>query len=124
MISTASVLNAHQFIDRRETGASTEAAELRRCLNEIYEHFSFPRMSNFIPAIEALQERSFRENETGIDSATASSAITFACLLPKSLPLPEIAADPDGEIAFDWLGSSGRVFSVSVNGLGRLAYAG
>ena len=59
-----------------------------------------------------------------VDEDTEGTAIKFATILPSSLPAPEIAADPDGELSFDWLGSSDNMFSVSVDRNGRLAYAG
>jgi len=59
-----------------------------------------------------------------IDEDTQRAAIRFATLLPSSVPVPEIAADPDGEVSFDWIGNSYNVFSVSVDRNGRLAYAG
>ena len=43
--------------------------------------------------------------------------------LPASLPLPEVAIDPDGAISLDWLPSRTRMFSVSADNSGRLAYA-
>lgn len=59
-----------------------------------------------------------------IDIDTAAAAIAFINLLPRSLPVPEVAPDPDGDISFDWMASSGKMFSVSVDAYGRLAYAG
>ena len=42
---------------------------------------------------------------------------------PRSVPAPEISAEPDGEIAFDWHEGVGT-FSVSVGPGGVLNYAG
>lgn len=44
--------------------------------------------------------------------------------LPVDAPTPEISADPDGEISFDWYRGPDKVFSVSVGGSGMLSYAG
>jgi hypothetical protein len=59
-----------------------------------------------------------------VDLNTVRAALTFARLLPQSLPAPEVAADPDGEVSFDWLGQEGKIFSVSVGRDGRISYAG
>jgi hypothetical protein len=59
-----------------------------------------------------------------IDENTQRAAIRFAGILPSFVPVPEIAADPDGEVSFDWIGNSNNMFSVSVDRNGRLAYAG
>lgn len=41
-----------------------------------------------------------------------------------SLPLPEMSAEPDGEISFDWSNNNDDIFSVSVGPTGKLNYAG
>lgn len=43
--------------------------------------------------------------------------------LPDDLAAPEFSVDPDGAIAFDWIESRTRMFSVSVTESERLAYA-
>lgn len=45
-------------------------------------------------------------------------------VLPSDVPPPEIAVEPDGEIAFNWQSAADQMFSVSVGTRGRLSYAG
>jgi len=52
------------------------------------------------------------------------NAKRFARSLPFSLSSPEVSADPDGEITFEWYSSPTRVFSVSVGPNNELHYAG
>lgn len=52
------------------------------------------------------------------------NAKRFVQGLPLSFPTPEVAAEPDGEIAFEWYSSPTRVFSVSVAASNELNYAG
>ncbi len=59
----------------------------------------------------------------GVSSETYCAAKDFLKALPPSIQDPEIAVDPDGEIAFDWYGGD-KVFSVSVSPCKRLAYSG
>jgi len=54
---------------------------------------------------------------------TLSIAMKFVSVLPTSIQLPEISAEPDGAIAFDWIVSKNRMLSVSVGQNDRLAYA-
>lgn len=63
----------------------------------------------------------------GAEAVTASTyamAKAFLETLPTDAPTPEIRADPDGEISFDWYTRPDQVFSVSVGGSGMLSYAG
>jgi hypothetical protein len=47
----------------------------------------------------------------------------FLLALPAYLPAPELALDSDGEISFDWMGSGGRLLTVTLREDGRLIYA-
>jgi hypothetical protein len=53
-----------------------------------------------------------------------AAAEEFLGALPTTWPPPEMAADPDGEISFEWARDPHWVFSVSVSPEGRLSYAG
>src|SRR6266567_1564275 len=48
----------------------------------------------------------------------------FLDALPAGVPRPAIAADPDGEVAFEWYVAPRQVFSVSVGDGYEVAYAG
>jgi len=104
-------------------GSSDAAVSLRQLLKKAFEEYSKPRTQLIEPEIMALVEES--QGEAGrVEEETARTALNFLLLLPRSLPVPEVSADPDGEISFDWIGDSGKMFSVSVNKEGRIAYAG
>jgi len=45
-------------------------------------------------------------------------------LLPCAIPMPEIVAEPTGEIGFEWRKVPGRIFIMSVNGRHGISYAG
>jgi len=55
---------------------------------------------------------------------TRAAAEDFLRALPTTWPPPEMAADPEGEISFEWARDPHWVFTVSVSGEGRLSYAG
>ncbi len=63
------------------------------------------------------------EDQYPVTTAAVCIASRFVRVLPANLPLPEVAIDPDGAISLDWILSRTRVFSVSVDDSGRLAYA-
>ncbi len=52
------------------------------------------------------------------------NAKRFARSLPFSLASPEVSAEPDGEITFEWYSNPTRVLSVSVGPNNELHYAG
>lgn len=58
------------------------------------------------------------------DFSTFSYALSFIDQLPLTYPLPEIAIDSDGEIAFEWDYEPRRIFSVRIGRDGWLSYAG
>jgi hypothetical protein len=82
------------------------------------------RIDRLVPEIHEVVRESRAAGAVPVNEDTKRMAIKFAAILPSFVPVPEIAADPDGEVSFDWLGSSHNVFSVSVDQTGRLAYAG
>ena len=110
--------------ERIQSGSSDVASFLDRELRKLLEHYASPRMDILIAEIEELMADSSAQAAVPIDEGTARAAIEFAFLLPRSLPAPEVAPDPDGEVAFDWLGPKQKMFSVSINKAGRIAFAG
>jgi hypothetical protein len=59
-----------------------------------------------------------------VDPDAYQKAVAFLQVLPVSLPGPEVAIDPDGEISFTWQRDLRRLFSVSVGPSNTLSYAG
>lgn len=115
------------MISVNENGASEAAKELRERLSTVLEHYSSPRLDLLVPEIMSLvvtDPLSEDREQESVSRETANQARRFAVLLPKSLPIPEISADPDGEISFDWVSNTGKMFSVSIDETGRIAYAG
>jgi hypothetical protein len=106
-------------------GTSEAATHLAEFFRAFHEHYSEPRRQLLEPEIMALLQ--FGETDKDCVTPTEETvrqAITFAMLLPRSLVIPEVARDPDGEISFDWIGAAGKMFSVSVGSDGTLSYAG
>jgi len=110
------------------SGSSDAAKLVKRLIEEGILHYTEPRICFLVSDIEQMLNDSIRdvrsEEATPIDMDTARAAIEFAYTLPRSLPAPEVAPEPDGEISFDWFGQSGKMFSASVSRTGRVAYAG
>ena len=60
---------------------------------------------------------------SALDPSAVDRAIEFIRALPDSVPLPELAPEPDGAISMDWIKTPRRLFSVSVSASSRFAYA-
>lgn len=128
-VACQTLIPSFTLISRSNMGSSEQAQILRKTIDESLRHYTLPRIESIKSEIEQMVEDSARTTEmaaesSAIDRETAAAALQFAVLLPRSLPAPEVAPEPDGEISFDWAGPSGKMFSVSVNRAGRLAYAG
>lgn len=61
--------------------------------------------------------------ECGADEETVPHALNLVLGLSQDIAWPEVAADPDGELALDWA-TDDYMLSVSVGPKGRLTYAG
>ena len=59
-----------------------------------------------------------------ITSNTYQEARSVINALPLSMPLPDIVAEPTGEIGFEWRKGKGYIFVVSVGGKYQMTYAG
>lgn len=87
------------------------------------------QLAQALESLDEVQEECSSENWNGegakaVTPAVRARAERFLRSLPSSFPPPEVAADPDGEISFEWYKDARRLFSVSV-GLGqKLNYAG
>jgi len=115
-------------------GVSEEADRIRDMFDELLRDRleSITLGDAFRKAVEALGDvfqESSSENWDGygarmVDAITYVHARIFLEALPTTWPAPEVAAEPDGEIAFEWYIQPRWVFSVSVGPEDELTYAG
>lgn len=59
-----------------------------------------------------------------ISRETYSEARKLLRMMPSSLPRPDISAEPDGEITFEWYKEKYSVFVISVGSDNLITYAG
>lgn len=116
-----------------DRGLSDDAKVFRRLNNDAAESassmaFGEPKRA----AQEALYEAylsAYIDNWDGegaakVELSTYAYASQFLQLLPSSVPLPEITADIDGELLFEWDQGRRQIFTVSIGRDGTLTYAG
>ena len=59
-----------------------------------------------------------------VSKDSISEALEFIQLLPSSFPIPQILAEPSGEIGLEWYKDKKMIFAISFNGNGMITYAG
>lgn len=123
MTTYCQTLNPFWNVFPRGVAISDEADRVESRLRELRRHYLRTRLEELVPAIDDAVAQS-RADALPVDQETADAAIEFAYMLPYFASIPEVSADPDGEISFDWFGPSGKMFSASINKSGRLSYAG
>ena len=80
-------------------------------------------------AIKKLLETAGKKNWDGEDADPVSqsavdAALKVAAKLTDSVETPEIAADPHGNVEFDWNLENGTMFTISVGHSGEIAISG
>ncbi|HEY1462745.1 MAG TPA: hypothetical protein VGF44_04945 [Terriglobales bacterium] len=108
-------------------GESAAASFIEKEAGRFRKHYVLPRFellsSEILSLIEEMDDSKLDREAAPVTINTVNTALKFAFLLPRSLPIPEVAADPDGEISFDWAKSQ-KLFSVSIGANGIISYAG
>jgi hypothetical protein len=84
--------------------------ELLTSLFEVFKECSFVDWDGY--GASAVTEDAYEEAKKIVN------------LLPSSIKMPEIVAEPTGEIGFEWSSGKDRIFVISVGGKHRISYAG
>ena len=77
----------------------------------------------YAAAAECAQEDWDGGGAAAIAPLVVDRAVELVRALPAHVPLPEVAAEPDGGLSFDWIASKARVFSLSIGMTQRLSFA-
>jgi hypothetical protein len=114
-------------------GISSAAADLRNivqmALSELARSIAIRRTAEAaIVELGNLQRIAAESNWDGygalpLDRQSAEQAVKFLQALPTTVPVPDVSADPDGEVDLLWQVDPTRTISVSVGPTGRLSYA-
>ncbi len=134
MTVTSAVLRGPGLMTRsRSTGQSQSARRLDEWRDEILKHLlaSLAVSRTTESALSELNETRLEADHAGWDGHGArpinldaySQARRFLESLPTTAPPPEVSADPDGEISFDWVFGPRKALTVSIGANGRCSYA-
>jgi hypothetical protein len=117
-----------------DRGVSDEAEEIRsrveHILGDLLKSLSLGESyRETLSALYDIADQCSVANWDGYDAVQVSpmavaQAFRLLRTLPSTLRTPDLSADPDGEISFEWYLEPRRVFSISVGPHGELSYAG
>jgi hypothetical protein len=72
---------------------------------------------------EVVESLVIDDDQDAVPADALRNARQLLLALPDDLQLPQVGIDPDGAISLTWTATRDRMFSVSVSGSERLAYA-
>ena len=110
--------------------ASFVTKRLEKAENELLNNYSVGYYnSKVLSGLMEIYNECSVKNWDGYEADPVSirsleNAEDFAKTLPTKFPVPEITADPDGEVSFEWYIEPQQVFSVSIGDNNQLSYAG
>jgi hypothetical protein len=117
----------------RSTAQSDPAKNIEKMLYEIQTHllYSYALSNPGEQVLTELNEVRAEASCEGWDGYGARPlnpdsygfAIRFLNALPSTAPLPEVSADAEGEVAFDWVFGERKALTVSVGPTGRCTFA-
>ncbi len=124
---------ALQTLARGGTAISPEADTVRNAAIELVQAVELSQALFGVKAeaISSLRKLAMEHGQPGWDGGDAAvlspvalfTAESFVRALPDGIPMPELAAEPDGSISLDWIQSRQRLFTLTVGNTSRLAYA-
>ncbi|MBI5739160.1 MAG: hypothetical protein HZA16_00435 [Nitrospirae bacterium] len=82
-----------------------------------------------IESVEEIYKECSKANWDGYGANPVSrdsvfEATKFLHLIPSSFPMPQVVAEPSGEIGLEWNNNRGYVFAISFGSKNMIAYAG
>jgi hypothetical protein len=117
----------------RSTAQSEPAKKIEEILEELRGHLltSYVMRSPAERVITELEEVRAEASHDGWDGYGARPldpnaygfAKVFLNALPSTVPLPELSADTDGEVALDWVFGKRKALTVSISPAGRCSFA-
>jgi len=122
------------FGTQTDRGVSTDASRVRNQLISVLRAFYDTWYIRHVhqEAHEALREAATEAGSPNWDGYGAQpvqaqaivNATRFLRSLPSTVPNPDVAVDPDGEVSFEWSSGPARAFSVSVGNGDIVTFAG
>ncbi len=103
---------------------------LKKQIRKMYEPFTIGRpLEEAFQSLKGLYGECSAENWDGYGAKSVSEdsvheAFKFIQMLPSSFAMPQMLAEPSGEIGLEWYKDKRMIFAISFNGKGMITYAG
>ncbi len=117
----------------RSTAKSESAEKLILIREGIRQHLlaSYTVRREAERALDELAQVQSEAARSGWNGYQAKPVTLWACVhaklfieaLPTTAPAPEVSADPDGDVALDWVFGRRKALSVSIGPTGRCTFA-
>ncbi|MGA7339893.1 MAG: hypothetical protein WBE72_17510 [Terracidiphilus sp.] len=117
----------------RSTAQSDSAKVLDVMLETIREELLYSYVMSspagqVLDELEEVRKEASREGWDGygarpLNPLSYDFAIRFLNALPAAAPIPEISADPEGEVSLDWIFGERKALTVSIGPAGRCTFA-
>lgn len=108
---------------------SSSQDDVSKFLLERLQHFEQPatrqkRKQALNSVFDAFAESRKHEDMSPISEAAYKEATAFLQKLPFTLPVPEVMAECDGDLALEWYRSNYYSFVIGFSGNGIITYSG
>ena len=117
----------------RSTARSEPATRLTRIRERIrchlLESYTVRRVAEgTLNELDAIRDEARVEGWNGygarpLNPDAYQNAKLFLAALPPTAPVPEVSADPDGDVALDWIFGPQKALSISIGPTGRCTFA-
>jgi hypothetical protein len=121
------------FAPTRSTAKSNAAKNIKNMhdearLNLFTSYAIGNRLENVLNELKEVRSETSTDGWDGyganpLNPLAYEYAETFLNSLPTTAPLPEVSADPDGEVSLDWVFGERRALTVSIGPSGRCTFA-
>ena len=133
MTTVAAGRRSGLIVPNRSTATSESAQWLEKIYRDIRRHLlgSYTVRGAAEQSLDDLEEVRSEADKFGWNGYGAlplhpdayENAKLFLEAMPTLAPLPEISADPDGDVALDWVFGPKKALSVSIAANGRCSFA-
>lgn len=106
------------------------AKNIKKQIQDIYESLTIGRpLEETVESLMEIYKECSQANWDGYSANPLSEnsvleALKFIDLIPSYFPMPQVIAEPSGEIGLEWFEDKRLIFVISFSGKNMISYAG